>query len=86
MKSNMPVVLGSRVYALRNKAAVRDKAAEASIGRGQRQALGTRPKLLRDLETVAGPCRTSCVAVTQQSVLADKPPQCGNVEPRDMQG
>ena len=36
-KSNMPGVLGSRVYALRNMAAVKDKAAEASTDRGRRQ-------------------------------------------------
>ena len=56
-KSNMPVVLGSRVYALRNKAAVRDKAAEASIGRGRRQALGTRRNFLRSSDTAECPCR-----------------------------
>lgn len=62
-----------------------DKAAEASTGRGWRQALGARLKLLFNLKTVAGHCRISYVAVTEQSVLAGKPPQCGNVEPRGTQ-
>lgn len=58
---------------------VRDKAAEASTGRGWRQDFGAVLKLPLYQKIVAGHCRTSCMGVTHQSFPGDKPlqRQCG---------